>query len=88
MLKFRKHPIEKRNFQASKERIGVNDDDIENIVVSNKYPVRKKKYFVNYANHYYDAIKPLRIDLLKLYGIIKGNVRYKVTFMLFVIYVI
>ena len=43
MMNFRKKYIKKRNFQASKEPIDVNDDNIEHIQVSSEYPVGKKK---------------------------------------------
>ena len=39
---FRKGCIEKHNFYASKDPIDVNDDDIEHLVASNKYPIEKK----------------------------------------------
>lgn len=39
---FRKGCIEKHNFYASKDPIDVNDDDIERLVASNKYPIEKK----------------------------------------------
>lgn len=42
MLNFRKKYIKKRNFQATKEPIDVNDDNIEHIQVSSEYRVGKK----------------------------------------------
>ena len=39
---FRKGCIEKHNFYASKDPIDVNDDDIERLVASSKYPIEKK----------------------------------------------
>ena len=70
---FRKGCIEKHNFYASKDPIDVNDDDIEHLVASNKYPIEKKtKYFIDYSTHSYDHIKPLCVNLHKPYGPIKS----------------
>ena len=41
MMKFSKIYIEKRKFHSTKESIEINDVNIDNILVSNKYHVRK-----------------------------------------------
>ena len=41
MMEFSKIYIEKRKFHSTKESIEINDVNIDNILVSNKYHVRK-----------------------------------------------
>ena len=41
MMEFSKINIEKRKFHSTKESIEINDVNIDNILVSNKYHVRK-----------------------------------------------
>ena len=58
----------KHKFHPSKLLIDINDVDIQHIIVSKKCSIRKKclKYFIAYAKHSFDDIKPLSIKLLKL----------------------
>ena len=73
-IKFGMKNVEKQKLHGAKKSIYTNDVNIGDILVSNKYQIRKKnfKYFVVDVNYSNDAIGPLLIKLPKQNVSIKG----------------
>ena len=65
MSKLGKIYCRKRKFHALKERINVNDVDIEYIIVSIKYPIEKNilGFSIGHVKHSSDNTKPLHTEL-------------------------
>ena len=81
MMKY--EDVEKHKCCSRKETIDINDVNIDNLLVSNKWHVGGKiKYFVDYINYSNDIVKPLFIKQHILNGSIKRIEKVKhVSFM-------
>ena len=70
-IKFGGKEVNKKEFYSSKQAISLDSEDLDKIVVSNKYKINNTtyKHIHGYLNN--DTIQPLRVILPQMDGYIK-----------------
>ena len=70
-IKFGGKEVNKKEFYSSKQAISLDSEDLDKIVVSNKYKINNTtyKHIRGYLNN--DTIQPLRVILPQMDGYIK-----------------